>query len=117
MADLTLQTVGVIGFGSHPDWVSYLVRNKRGHWIHSTVWNLPAHALIHVTIYQFDTASGLRNPFWGKPQGVVGGVMNVNGTPLTVLSPPDLASHTFAVPQLGVSVPLEGVADDRRMSP
>jgi hypothetical protein len=112
VANLTLQTVGVIGFGSHPDWVSYLVMNQRGHWMHSTVWNLPANALIHVTIYQFDTASGLRNPFWGKPEGIVGGVMNVDGQPLTVLRPPDLASHTFAIPQLGVSVPLKGVADD-----
>ena len=29
----------------------------------STVWTLPANALVHVTIYQFDGDSGLRNPF------------------------------------------------------
>ena len=27
---------------------------------------------------------------------------------------PDLASHTFAIPELGVSVPLKGVADDAK---
>ena len=28
--------------------------------------------------------------------------------------PPDDASHTFAIPDLGVSVPLKGVADDAK---
>jgi hypothetical protein len=110
VANLTLQTVGAMGTAPHPDWVSYLVKNPQGQWIHSTIFNVPAHALIHVTVYQFDSASGLRNPFWGKPQGIVGGTMQVNGKSLTVLNP-DLASHTFAIPQLGVSVPLEGIAD------
>ena len=56
---------------------------------------------------------GLRNPFWAQPRGVVGRTMTVNGKPLTALDP-DLASHTFAIPDLGVSVPLEGVADDAK---
>ena len=111
--DITLQTVASLGFGPHPDWVSYLVRNPQGKWVHSTVLHVPAHSTVHVTIYQFDTATGLRNPFWGEPRGTVGATMNVNGKTLNVLDP-DLASHTFAIPDLGVSVPLKGVADDAK---
>jgi hypothetical protein len=108
---ITLQTVAAIGQGPHPDWVSYFARNPRGTWEHSTILKVPAHSLIHVTVYQFDTATGLRNPFFGQPRGLVGGKMIVDGKPLRALDPDD-ASHTFAIPDLGVTVPLKGVADD-----
>jgi hypothetical protein len=36
--------------------------------------------------------------------------MRINGKPADSI-PPDTASHTFAVPQLGVLVPLKGVPD------
>jgi hypothetical protein len=111
-ASLTMQTVASIGFGPHPDWVSYLVKNPQGKWVHSTVLKVPAHSLVHMTIYQYDTATGLRNPFWGEPQGVVGEA-KVDGKPFRELNP-DLASHTFAIPELGVSVPLKGVADNAK---
>jgi hypothetical protein len=111
-ARLTLQTVASIGFGPHPDWVSYLAEDDRGKWVHSTVLRVPAHSLVTVTIYQYDTATGLRNPYFGGPQGLVGD-MTVDGKPVKTLDP-DLASHTFAVPDLGVSVPLEGVADNAK---
>jgi hypothetical protein len=39
--------------------------------------------------------------------------MSVDGKPLKVLNP-DLASHTFAIPDLGVTVPLKGVPDDAK---
>lgn len=110
-AQITLQTVASLGFKPHPDWVSYLVRNSQGKWEHSTVIRVPAYSAVKMTIYQFDTATGLRNPFWGKPGGIQNGTMTVDGKQLKVLDP-DLASHTFAIPQLGVSVPLKGVADD-----
>ena len=111
-ANLTLQTVASLGFGPHPDWVSYLVKNPEGKWVHSTNLRVPAHALVHVTVYQYDTATGLRNPVFGKPQGLVG-EPTVDGKPFTELKPDD-ASHTFAIPELGVSVPLKGVADDAK---
>ncbi|HEX6490355.1 MAG TPA: hypothetical protein VF002_03145 [Gaiellaceae bacterium] len=107
-ASMTLQTVATIGFGPHPDWVSYLVKNPQGKWVHSTNLRVPAHSLVHVTIYQYDTSTGLRNPFWGEPQGTVGDP-TLNGKPFKELNP-DLASHTFAIPELGVSVPLEGIS-------
>ena len=109
---LTLQTVASLGFGPHPDWVSYLVKDANGRWQHSTVLTVPANSLVHVTVLQYDTATGLRNPFWGGPRGLVG-EMKVDGKPTATLDP-DLASHTFAIPDLGVSVPLKGVADNAK---
>jgi hypothetical protein len=109
---LTLQTVGAIGprFGANPDWVSYMVKDRSGKWLHSTVFTLPAHTLVHVTIYQYDSATGLRNPFFARPQGTSGDVIQVDGRTADVIDP-SLTSHTFAVPQLGVFVPLAGVSD------
>jgi len=111
---LTLQTVAAVGptLAPHPDWVSYLVRDASGHWRRTTVFTLPAHALIHVTVYNFDGASGLRNPFLGQPQGLVGKEI-VDGKPVTAFAP-DQPSHTFAVPELGVLVPIAPVGDDAK---
>ena len=109
---LTLQTVAALGFGPHPDWVSYLVKNRQGKWEHSTVLTVPANSTVTITLYQYDTATGLRNPYWGGPRGIVG-EMKIDGKPTATLDP-DLASHTFAIPDLGLSVPLEGVADDAK---
>jgi len=113
-ASLTLQTVAAVGpkLAPNQNWVSYLVR-EHGVWRRSTVWTLPAHALIHVTLYQFDGKSGLRNPFLAQARGIVGGSFTLNGTPVSTIDPDD-ASHTFAIPQLGVLVPLAGVDDNAK---
>ena len=111
-ASLTLQTVASLGFGPHPDWVSYLARNTQGKWEHTTVLKVPANSLVKVTVLQYDTATGLRNPYFGGPLGIVGPMM-VDGKPVKTLDP-DLASHTFAIPDLGVSVPLKGVPDNAK---
>jgi len=107
---LTMQTVAAYGHAPHSDWVSYLVKNPQGKWEHSTVFRVPANSVVKVTVLQYDTATGLRNPFWGHPEGLVGGEMVVDGKRLRELDP-DLASHTFAIPDLGVTVPLKGVPD------
>jgi hypothetical protein len=109
---LTLQTVASIGFGPHPDWVSYLAKEPGGSWVHSTVLTVPANSLVTVTVYQYDAATGLRSPYWGGPRGIVG-PMVLDGKPTPTLDPA-LASHTFAIPELGVSVPLAGVADNAK---
>jgi hypothetical protein len=111
---LVLQTVAAVGptKAPHPDWVSYLVRDAKGEWQRSTVYTLPANALVHVTIYNFDGASGLRNPFLGQPTGLVGKEI-VDGKPIDVM-PPDQPSHTFAVPELGILVPVAPVGDDAK---
>jgi len=116
VVNLTLETVAAVGpklSPGHPDFVSYLVRDTKGTWRRSTVWRLPANATIHVTIYNFDGASGLRNPLFARPQGVDGNTMVVDGKTLTALNPDD-ASHTFAVAQYGLVVPIAPVADDAK---
>lgn len=113
---LKIETVAAVGptLSPHPDWVSYLVQDpKTNKWVRTTVWKLPAHATVHVTIYNFDGASGLRNPIFSRPQGVVGNRMVVDGKTLDAL-PPDDASHTFAVPQLGIVIPVAPVADNAK---
>lgn len=112
-AYLTLQTVPSYGHSPAPDWVSYLVRDADGHWHHSTVFQLPAHTLVHVTVYQYDTATGLRNPFLAQVRGTGGGVARLNGKAFSTLNADD-ASHTFTIPDLGVSVPLSGIPDDAK---
>lgn len=112
--DLTLETVAAVGPKLSPNkvWVSYLV-NENGVWHRSTVWTLPANTLVHVTLYNFDGQSGLRNPFLAQARGLVGGTFGLNGKPTSVIDP-DAASHTFAIPQLGVIVPIEGVGDNAK---
>jgi hypothetical protein len=112
--NLTLETVAAIGPNLSPNetWVSYLVK-EHGVWHRSTVWTLPAHALVRVTVYQFDGDSGLRNPFLAEARGIVGDTFTVDGKPVRTIDP-DNASHTFAIPQLGLIVPLEGVSDNAK---
>jgi hypothetical protein len=110
--DMTVQTVPAIGFGPQPVWVSYLVMNPAGHWIHSTVWKLPAHTRINMTIYQYDSGSPLRNQNWGRVQGTAGGFATYNGKPITYYDSNtgnNGVGHTFSVPAIGLSVPLIGV--------
>lgn len=112
---LTLMTVAAIGpkySPTHPDWVSYLV-NKNGKWIHSTIFTVPANSVIHVTIYQYDGDSGLRNPWLSQVQGTIGGTETINGKAVNSIEPEE-ASHTWVVPQLGIYVPLPGVPEEAK---
>ena len=112
-ANLTIQTVAAIGpkEAPHPDWVSYLTQES-SKWVRTTIWTVPANSLVHVTLYQFDGASGLRNPFLAQTEGLVGQA-TLDGKPFTQIKP-DRASHTFAIPQLGVLVPLMAVPDNAK---
>ncbi len=113
--NLTLETVAAVGkklSPSHPDWVSYLVRSG-GQWVRSTVYSVPANSIVHLTIYQFDSPTGLRNPFLSQIQGTVGETAELDGKTFNSI-PPDEASHTFAVPELGVFVPLAGVPESAK---
>jgi uncharacterized protein YaiE (UPF0345 family) len=93
----------------HPTWVSYLP---------TTILKVPANSTITMQIDQEDTPSGLRNPYWGTAQGIVGGTFHMTyfddkGNPqegdFSALDDPANAAHTFAIPGLGVFVPLEGL--------
>ena len=58
---------------SHNTWVSYYsVDANSNNWQHATTYVVPANTLLHVTIYQYDTATGLRNPFFSQPAGTAG---------------------------------------------
>jgi hypothetical protein len=112
-AHLTLQTVPTYGHSPDPDWVSYFAEDQNGHWQHTTIYKVPAHTLVTVTLYQYDTSTGLRNNFLAQVRGTVGGLAALNGKPFSVLNPDD-ASHTFTVPDLGISVPLAGISDNAK---
>jgi hypothetical protein len=108
-ANLTLQTVGAIGFGPHPTWVSYLAE-ENGRWVHATIFKLPANSLIHVTVYEYDSQGPLRNELLGRVTGVNGGVEYIDGHPLSVANANGTTApgHTFTVPALGINIPLVG---------
>jgi hypothetical protein len=95
---------------ANPTWVSYYVVDAGGgNWRHATTYKLPANTLVHVTIYNFDSQTGLRNEFISQAQGTVGRNFTLDGKPTSVIDP-SAASHVFAIPQLGLSVPIEGTA-------
>jgi hypothetical protein len=115
VVNLTIQTVAAVGptLSQNPDWVSYLIRNSQGSWVRRTVWKLPANATVHVTVYNFDGASGLRNFYFARPEGVDGNKITIDGKSATAIDPND-ASHTFAVPAYHLIVALPGVADNAK---
>jgi hypothetical protein len=112
---LTLQTVAAVGAKyspEHPDWVSYLVKSN-GKWIHSTDFKVPANSDVQITVLQYDGDSGLRNPFLSEVQGTVGATETVDGKTVNSINPEE-ASHTFAVPEMGILVPLPGVEEEAK---
>jgi len=106
--DLNVQTVGAIGFGPHPTWVSYLTETPGGQWVHTTLWDLPAHTQINMTVYQYDSGSPLRNQQFGKVIGTIGQDATLNGKRFKVIdsNSGNGVGHTFSIPTLGISVPL-----------
>jgi hypothetical protein len=95
---------------AHPTWVSYYAVNANaGDWRHVTTYDLPAHTLVHVTIFNYDSQTGLRNEFISQAEGTVGGGFVLNGKPTQTI-PPATASHVFAIPQIGLSVPVYGIS-------
>ena len=102
IVDVNFTTVAQIGTGDHPNWVSYLP---------TTFVKVPPNATVRVTIDQQDGASGLRNPYYGLVRGTIGDSMTVNGKTMKAIDP-TMAAHSFAIPDLGVNVPLLAVADN-----
>ena len=91
----------------HNTWVSYYAVNANsGGWRHDTTFVVPANTLLHMTIYQYDTATGLRNPLYSQPTGTVGQAQ-INGKSIAAVDP-TTPGHTFAIPQIGLSIPLPG---------
>lgn len=99
IVDINLTTVAQVGSGDHPNWVGYLP---------TTFFKVPPNSTVRMTINQQDGASGLRNPYYSLVRGTVGDSMTVNGKTMQTIDP-TTAAHSFAVPDLGVSVPLLAV--------
>jgi hypothetical protein len=96
----------------------------------TTTLSVPAHALVTVTIENYDSATPLLNPFYASPQGTADGQVHVADTPSTPFQAvssvdPNNVSHTFTIhsiaglkqPWLYVSVPVTAVPDDRENNP
>lgn len=97
---------------THPDWVIY------GPTPNIVV---PAHSLVTMTIYQYDSGLSLLNGFYSHVMGTVGNTMTVDGKTMSGIGP-DQVAHTFTIhgtapdpgsqPYLFVSVPLQRMPDD-----
>jgi hypothetical protein len=102
VVNVELTTVGAIGSGPHPNWVAYLP---------TTYIDVPPGAVVHMTIIQEDSATGVRNPYFGLTRGTIDNQMTVNGKVFKALDP-SLPAHTFTIPDLGINVPLDGLGSN-----
>jgi hypothetical protein len=105
---------------SEPDWVSYFVQNPQTKaWEHTTLFKVPANTRVNMTILGYDGCTPLRNNFWSKVQGTIGGTANVQQFkdtnkplgPARDMSVIDAwahcnVGHTFAIPSLHLFVPV-----------
>lgn len=107
--NLVMQEDPQTGSGSHPDWVSYFIQDpSTKQWVHTTLFKVPAGAKVDVTVLGYDGCTPLRNPYWGKVTGTIGGVEYVNGKPVSTLDSWGSCSvgHTFSIPGINLNVPL-----------
>ena len=94
---------------SHPDWVSYFIQDPKTHqWLHTTLFKVPAGSRIDMTIYGYDGCTPLRNQFFGKVTGTIGGVAYVRRQAVTQLNSWSGCNvgHTFSIPGINLNVPM-----------
>ena len=104
---------------SKPDWVSYFVQDPNSRqWVHTTLFSVPAHTTVHMTILGYDGCTPPRNNFWSLVQGTVGGTVNLSivnskgvATPTKRVSVINgwagcTVAHTFAIPALRLFIPV-----------
>jgi len=79
-------------------------------------FQVPAHALVTVTVRQYDGGGALNDPWFAEVRGTVGGVATVDGRVVRAVDPNTVA-HTFLLQSLPgaatgffVNVPLPAVA-------
>ena len=70
--------------GEHPNWVGYLP---------TTYLQVPAGAVVHMTIDQQDGQTGLRNEYFGLVRGTINDQMTVNGKVMSALDPTACGTH------------------------
>jgi hypothetical protein len=71
----------------NPGWPAYGPTN---------VFQVPAHALVTVTVRQYDSGGALNNPWFATVRGTVGNVATVNGKVVHSVNPNNVG-HTFTV--------------------
>jgi hypothetical protein len=105
---------------SRPDWVTYYVQDPATkQWVHTTLFSVPANTMVNMTIYGYDGCTPLRNNYFSQVQGTIGNTVTVsqfdqhgkeyvtNDTTSVINSWSDChVGHTFAIPALGVYVPV-----------
>jgi len=104
---------------SQPQWVSYYVQDPSSkHWVHTTLFSVPAGTTVHMTILGYDGCTPLRNNFWSAVQGTIGGtvhlsIVNNKGAATPARNTPVINSwagctvaHTFAIPALNLFIPV-----------
>ena len=94
---------------THPDWVSYFIQDpKTRGWIHTTLFKVPAGSKIDMTILGYDGCTPLRNPYFSRVTGTLGGVEYVNGKPVKVINSWSGCNvgHTFSIPGINLNVPM-----------
>ncbi len=99
----------------HPTWVSYYAVNANdGDWRHVTTYTLPAHSTVHITIYNWDSQTGPAQPVHRPVARALRAAASCSTASRLQAVGPDAASHIFAIPQLGISVPVQGIADSAK---
>jgi hypothetical protein len=119
--NVTLMTAAQTTVTDKPNWVTYFIKDpSTGQFVHTTYFKVPADTKVNVTILGYDGCTPLRNPVWGSVTGTIGGVENVsyyNGKTASPSQPVSLfntwgscaVQHTFAIPGLGLNVPIASV--------
>lgn len=106
-ATLNLRIVPAVNTGPFPNWVGYQVADPNVAQS-ATILHVPANTWVTMTIRNYDSAGPLRNDFFNLVQGVKGDSETVNGKIVKAMDP-GVVSHTFSIPDLGVSVPMAGI--------
>ncbi|MGO8873572.1 MAG: hypothetical protein ACLQPH_19645 [Acidimicrobiales bacterium] len=95
----------------NPSWPAYGLTNE---------FQVPAHALVTVTVRQYDSGGSLNNPWFASVRGTVGGVALVNGKRVSSIDPNNVG-HTFTIrgtpgtdPGFFVNVPLMAVGGNNQ---
>jgi hypothetical protein len=105
---------------TRPNWVTYYTQDPTTkQWVHTTLFSIPANTKVNMTIYGFDGCTPLRNNYFSQIQGVTGNTVTVqqfdkNNKPLGAAQTTSVVNswascnvaHTFAIPALGLYVPV-----------
>jgi hypothetical protein len=99
---------------THPDWVSYFIQDPSTHqWVHTTLFKVPAGSRVNMTIYGYDGCTPLRNQYWGRVTGTIGGTEDVDGKPVSQLNSWSACNvgHTFSIPSIDLNAPMGSPSD------